>query len=66
MRKIKGRVVETLVIYKDVEVEVADDLNEESVQDAIRDEAFKKIITDPESGWELDETLEVDVQVEKS
>ena len=64
MRKVTGRVVETLTIYKDVEAEVEDDAGEDDIEQALRDKAYEKIITDEDSGWELDETLEVDVQLD--
>jgi hypothetical protein len=60
--KVKGEVVETLLIKKEVEVEVPDGSTPDVIDEAIRDEAYKAIITDPDAGgWELVETMDVEV-----
>jgi len=59
---VKGRVEETIIISKEVEVEVPDGASDDAVEMALRDKAYEKIITDQDSGWELIDSLEVDVQ----
>ena len=64
MRRIKGKITETIIVQKDVEVEVPDDADEDVIEQTVRDEAYKECISDIkyDHGWEGIETLAVDVQ----
>lgn len=61
MKKIKATVVETMVVRKEVEIKVLDGATVDEIDDAIREEAYKTIITDADSGWKIEETLDVDI-----
>jgi len=61
MKTVKGRVTETIVVDKVVECEVPDDFTDDQIRDAIRKKSYDKIIGEPESGWELVETVNADV-----
>ena len=76
--KIKGTITETLIVQKDVEVNVpkavakaaaeGDDEAQEKINTLIRDKAYEATLfsgTD-EHGWEGIDTLEVEVEVEQN
>ena len=72
--KIKGTITETLIVQKDVEVEVSDavakaaaegdDDAQEEINTLIRDKAYEDTIFGgtPTHGWEGLDTLEVEVE----
>jgi hypothetical protein len=51
MKTVVGRVIETLTVVKDVEVEVPDNASEQEIKDALRDKAYEKLVSDG-TGWE--------------
>ena len=59
--KIRGKVTEQLIVEKFVEVEVADDADEDQIEQAVRHAAYEKTIMDG-TGWEGVETIDVDVK----
>ena len=63
--KVTGKVTETLVVEKEVEVEVSDNATEFQIDQAIRREAYKKIMVadDNDHGWELVDSVETDVKI---
>jgi len=62
-KTVTGKVVETIIVEKLVEAEVPAEFTDDQASDAIRKKAYDKIIGEPESGWELVETIDVDVKV---
>ena len=59
--KIRGKVTEQVVLEKFVEVEVADDADEDQIEQAVRHAAYETTSTH-ETGWETVETIDVDVK----
>jgi hypothetical protein len=55
--KIRGKVTEQVVQEKFVEVEVADDADEDQIEQAVRGAAYKD-----GTGWEGVETIDVNVK----
>lgn len=64
MRKFKGTVTETLIIQKEVEVEVSDNASKEEVEQAIRTKAYEKNILQGDHGWDGVESQGVEISVE--
>lgn len=64
MKKVKGTVTETIVVQKEVEIEVPDDASAEYVQAAVRAKAYEKNILIGDHGWEGIETQGVEVSIE--
>lgn len=62
-RKVKGLVVETVIVQKYVDVEVSVDADEEEIAQAIRDKAYEQTIfcESDKHGWDGVETQEVNV-----
>lgn len=65
MRKICGKVTETIVLVKEVEIEVPDECEDGEIEDVIRKKAYEKALTDldikEKTGWEGADTLEVEI-----
>lgn len=59
--KLTGKVVETLVVEKEVVVEVPDNSSDDTIEQAIRDKAYEQTILDGTHGWEGIETQDVRV-----
>lgn len=62
--KLVGTVLETIVVQKDVEVEVSKDATREQIVDAIRKEAYRQTIfenDDDVNGWQCDDSLDENV-----
>jgi len=59
--KIRGKVTEQVVLEKFVEVEVADDADEDQIEQAVRHAAYETTSTQ-ETGWETVETIDVNVK----
>jgi hypothetical protein len=57
---ITGEVVETLTVSKAVEVEVPEDADEATIEQAIRSEAYKETVSDG-TGWEILSSQSTDV-----
>jgi len=64
MRKVKGTVTETLIVQKEVEVEVPDNASGEDIAAAIRSKAYEKNILQGDHGWEGIESNGMDISVE--
>jgi len=62
-KAVRGKVTETIVVEKVLDIEVPAEFTDEQVQDAVRKKAYDKIIGEPDSGWELIETADVNVKV---
>jgi hypothetical protein len=62
--KVRGFVTETIIVVKEIDVEVPDDAEEDAIHTAVRDACYAEIVT-PHNGWELAETLDMDVKWEK-
>lgn len=63
--KVRGYVEETLVVVKEVEVEVPDGAEDDVVQEAIRSKAYEECIIDDKysgHGWEGADCLNVDIR----
>jgi hypothetical protein len=60
--KIKATVTETLVVQKEVELEVS---TEQDIEEAIREKAYEDTIMDGDHGWEGINCLEVDIDYEE-
>lgn len=58
--KVYGKISETLVMEKEVEVEVADDADDEQIEQAIRDAAYEETIC-YSGGWEGVDTTDVTI-----
>jgi len=59
--KIRGKVVENLIVEKEVEVEVPDDADEDQIEQAVRDKAYEKMMIITETGWACAECIDVNV-----
>ncbi len=62
--KVKGHVVETILVVKDVEVDVPDKSGDTDIEKAIRNEAYASTLQDM-NGWELTDTLDVEITWEE-
>jgi Pyruvate/2-oxoacid:ferredoxin oxidoreductase delta subunit len=62
--KITGQVTETLIIQKEVEVEVPDNATDEQVKEAIRAKANEKTILSGNHGWEGIESFGQDIEIQ--
>ena len=63
--RVRGYVEETLIIVKEVEVEVPDGSEDDAIHEAVRDKAYEECVTDVKynaHGWEGVETINVDVK----
>lgn len=67
MKTIKGSITETIIVKKDVSVEVPDDASEDKILEAVRAKAYEETILDytDRHGWKGIETLDVNVEVEE-
>lgn len=63
--EITGTITETLVVEKDVTVDVRDDASQDEIEQAIRAKAYEKLVS-TETGWEILETLNVDIKFPQS
>lgn len=63
--KITGTITETLVVEKDVIVDVRDDASQDEIEQAIRAKAYEKLVR-TKDGWEIIETLNVDIKFPQS
>jgi len=61
MRKVNGTVTETLIVQKEVEVEVADSASKEEIEQAIRTKAYEKNILQGDHGWDGVESQGVEI-----
>lgn len=61
--RVRGYVEETLIVVKEVEVEVPDDADDGAIHEAVRDKSYEHTILDykDKHGWEGVNTLNVDV-----
>ena len=70
--KIRGKVIENLILEKEVEIEVPDSWNlddaqiEGQIEELIRQKVYEKALSDldikEKIGWEAIETLELDFE----
>jgi len=65
MKKVEGTVRETLLVKKEVVVEVEDNASPEHVEQALREEALKKLIIDDGHGWKIEFSDGIDAEVER-
>jgi hypothetical protein len=60
--KVVGIVTETLVVQKEVEIEVPDDADDGEIHQAVRDKSYEHTILDCKThGWDGVDTLDVEV-----
>jgi hypothetical protein len=62
--KIQGQVTETIIIQKEVEVDVPDDSTKEQIEEAIRAKANEKSILIGDHGWEGVESNGQDIEIQ--
>lgn len=64
MKKIKGTVTESLIVQKEVEVEVPDGATREDLIAALRAKAYEKTIMIGDHGWDVVDSEGVDISIE--
>ena len=62
--KVRGYVEETIIVVKEVDVEVPDNATDDIIHTTVRDKCYEKTILDyqDQHGWEGTNTLDVDVK----
>lgn len=60
-KKVAARVVESIDIFKDVVVEVPIDTPEEEIETKLRDEAYNRLVTEGDHGWDVSDSFGINI-----
>lgn len=62
--KVRGYVEETIIVVKEIDIEVPDDAKDDAIHTAVRDKCYEKTILDyqDQHGWEGVECTDVNVR----